>query len=108
MLKDDEGMKTKVCTVEELLNGKSKVVEVGDNRIMVANVGGKYYAMHAICNHEGGPLGEGELSGNEVTCPWHGSMWNITTGKLVWFTMKLDDEPTYKVSVEAGTIYVDA
>lgn len=88
--------------------GSMKQVRVeGKDDVVVANVGGKFYAMRGICNHSGGHLGEGELDNNVITCPLHGSKWDITTGKMVEFTIDLDDEPTYKVVIEGENIFVD-
>src|SRR2546427_7356751 len=44
------------------------------------NVDGTYYAINNSCAHRGGPLGEGELDGRVVTCPWHAWRWDVTTG----------------------------
>ena len=45
--------------------------------IALANVGGKLYAINNVCLHRGGPLGEGELGGQVVTCPWHGWQYDV-------------------------------
>ena len=44
------------------------------------NVGGKFYCLDNVCPHRGGPLAEGTLDGNVVTCPWHGWRFDVTTG----------------------------
>jgi nitrite reductase/ring-hydroxylating ferredoxin subunit len=85
---------------------KQFVVE-GHDEVLVANVGGEFKAMRAICNHAGGPLGEGTLEGTIVTCPWHGSKWDVNTGKMTEFAVELDDEPVYIVTVEGESIYID-
>ena len=82
--------------------------EVGGERILVANVEGIFYAMRATCNHMGGPLDEGTLEGNVVTCPLHGSKWDVKTGTLVRFARPLAPEPVYKVKVEGDQIFVEA
>lgn len=97
-----------VGRVSEIPPGKMKGVEGGpDGKILVANVNGRFYAMNAVCHHEGGPLDEGELNGKEITCPWHGSVWDVTTGKLVSFMMPLDPEPIFKVLVEGDKVFVE-
>jgi nitrite reductase/ring-hydroxylating ferredoxin subunit len=96
-----------VCKVSELPVGQVRSVANGEGKILVANVAGKVYAMNATCNHEGGPLDEGPLFENEITCPWHGSVWDVTTGKLSWFNEPLKDEPIYKVVVDKDTIFVE-
>ncbi len=48
----------------------------------ISNVDGTFYAIHNTCLHRGGPLGEGELKGKVVTCPWHGWQYDVSTGKV--------------------------
>ena len=50
---------------------KAKLVKLGDERVAVFNADGKFYAINNTCPHQGGPLGEGVLDGESVTCPWH-------------------------------------
>ena len=69
------------------------------------NVDGTLYAVDNTCPHRGGPLGEGDLDGAIVTCPWHGWRYDVTTGTR-------DGNPAvrvacYPVTVEAGVAYVD-
>jgi len=93
----------------ELKPGAMRKVETPDkDPVLVANVDGKFYAIRELCNHQGGPLSEGELEGNVVTCPWHGSKWDVTTGALVDFAIELDPEPSYKVTQEGDELFVDA
>lgn len=54
---------------------------VGDRVVALFNVQGQYYALDGICPHQGGPLGEGELTGCMVTCPWHGWQFDVRTGQ---------------------------
>ncbi|MDE1856668.1 MAG: non-heme iron oxygenase ferredoxin subunit [Candidatus Micrarchaeota archaeon] len=100
--------KVQVCKVSELPPGRMRGIEVNGKAIAVANVEGKFYAINGTCHHEGGPLAEGELEGKIITCPWHGAQWDVTTGKLEWFQLPLDPEPTFKTSVEGDTVYVEA
>ena len=88
--------------------GTIKQVKVeGKDDVAIANVDGKIYAMRAKCNHMGGPLGKGKLDGKIVTCPWHGSKWDVTNGHMVEFRTELDAEPTYKVTVKGDDIFID-
>ena len=57
-----------------------KQVEAGGQSIAVFRVGEAYYAIENTCPHRGGPLGEGDLQGTVVTCPWHGWQFDVTTG----------------------------
>ena len=80
-------------------------VDVAGVSVLVANVGGRYYAMGAICTHEGWDLSEGTLQGTAVTCAGHGTVWDLKTGKGV-FDEPLHDEPLYDVKEEGGLLYV--
>ena len=73
----------KVAKTSDVAPGQGKVVEVGGKILALFNVDGTFHAIDNTCTHRGGPLGEGELAGVEVTCPWHGAIFNVTTGKAL-------------------------
>jgi len=85
--------------------GAGKTVEVAGKRIALFNVGGKFYAIDNACKHRGGPLGEGEVDGSTVICPWHGWEYDVTTGA------NLDDASVklgcYPVKVENTDIMIE-
>jgi nitrite reductase/ring-hydroxylating ferredoxin subunit len=56
---------------------------VGGKHIALFNIEGTYYAIDDTCTHKGGPLSEGEVQGNKVTCPWHGAIFDVITGEVV-------------------------
>jgi nitrite reductase/ring-hydroxylating ferredoxin subunit len=96
-----------VALVTEVPPGKMVGADVSGERILVANVGGEFYAMHAKCNHMGGPLDKGTLENNVVICPLHGSMWDVRTGALVHFARPLPPERVYRVILEGNQISVE-
>ena len=73
----------KVASLSELAAGSCKAVEVGGKAIALFNVEGTVYALDNTCLHRGGPLGEGMLEGDVVTCPWHMWEYNVRTGEKV-------------------------
>jgi nitrite reductase/ring-hydroxylating ferredoxin subunit len=75
------GTFVKVAKAAEIMPGEARLVEIQDKRIALFNVEGNFYAIDDTCTHEGGPLSEGLLVGTEVTCPWHGAVFDITTGQ---------------------------
>jgi nitrite reductase (NADH) small subunit len=70
----------RVTGTADVAPGSGAVAEVKGQSIAVFNVDGTYYAIDNTCVHRGGPLGEGELEGDTVTCPWHGWQYNVKTG----------------------------
>src|SRR5438094_662966 len=68
---------------DDLAPGQAKCVEVAGKKIALFNLEGSFYAIDDTCTHRGGPLSEGEVSGEEVTCPWHGAVYNIKTGAVL-------------------------
>ena len=73
----------KVAKSEDVAAGRGKLVEVSGRKIAVFNVGGAYHAIDDTCTHRGGPLSEGEIEGTKVTCPWHGAVYDVTTGEVL-------------------------
>lgn len=57
-------------------------VDVRGTPVAVFNVAGTFYAIAARCPHRGGPLDRGPVSGTIVTCPWHGSQFDLNTGAV--------------------------
>jgi nitrite reductase/ring-hydroxylating ferredoxin subunit len=57
-----------------------KLLTVDGVDVTVYNVGGTLYATQDACTHADGPLHDGELKDNIVTCPWHFSCFDVTTG----------------------------
>lgn len=99
-----EAGRTKVASVGEVGEGQARVVEVDGRSIAVFNVAGQFYAIDNVCPHRGGPLGEGDVEGKIVVCPWHAWRWDVTTGANA-------NNPAvrvacYPVTVEGGSIFV--
>src|SRR5215831_4226704 len=73
----------KVARTNEVTPGQAKMVEVEGKKIALFNVDGSLYAIDDTCTHRGGPLSEGVLEGKQVTCPWHGATYDVTTGGVL-------------------------
>lgn len=74
-----EGLGDNQFRVNELPPGSALLV--GD--VAVFNVAGGFCAIEAKCPHMQGPLNEGRLNGSTVTCPWHGSEFEVCTGAVL-------------------------
>jgi len=96
----------------EIAEGEMKAYTVQDNDILVVNYNGSYYAIGGKCTHMGGDLSKGKLEGKIVTCPRHGSKFDITTGesisgpKIGFLKLKTKKEPSYEVKIEDSKIKV--
>ncbi len=73
--------RVKVAETSEIAPGTAKVVTVNNKKIAVFNLNGAFFAIDDACTHRGGPLSEGSIDGDSVTCPWHGATFNIKTGE---------------------------
>jgi nitrite reductase/ring-hydroxylating ferredoxin subunit len=67
----------------DVVEGGLAKFKVGTEKIAVANVAGTLYAFGDVCTHRGCSLAKGKLHGTEVTCPCHGSVFDVTTGAVV-------------------------
>jgi len=94
-----------VVRASEIPPGEMKVVDLDGEAVVIANVDGQYYAFSNTCSHEGGPLGEGELEDDRVTCPWHSTVFDVKTGAALEGVTE-DPVPIYEVRVERDEILV--
>jgi nitrite reductase (NADH) small subunit len=63
--------------------GEARVVEAGGKHIAIFNIDGTFHAIGDTCTHRGGPPSEGMVVGTEVTCPWHGGVFDVTSGAVL-------------------------
>lgn len=73
---------------DEVKDGMMKKASIQNKEILIARVNGKYYAVDNRCPHFGGELSQGKLEGTIVTCPRHGSQFDLADGQVVrWLNM---------------------
>lgn len=94
-----------VAEVAEVPAGRTKIIRVAGTPIALLHVGGTIYALEHSCPHQGGPIGEGEIEGTTITCPWHEWKFDIRTGAN-------DRDPTilaktFAVKVADGLVLVE-
>jgi nitrite reductase/ring-hydroxylating ferredoxin subunit len=94
-----------VAQVSELAAGEMKFVAVDGQRIVLANVEGRFYALRDVCGHRNAPLSRGRLLGHLIECPLHFALFDLRTGKLVDGPISTD-VPAYEVRVEEETVYI--
>jgi 3-phenylpropionate/trans-cinnamate dioxygenase ferredoxin subunit len=104
---------------DQLQDGQMKLLTIANREVLLARASGKYYAATGRCPHLGGRLWLGKLDGTILTCPLHGSRFDLTDGHVVRWTnwhglvlgaSKLVRPPrplrTYEVKIEENTVMV--
>ena len=95
--------RVKIAAVQDIPTGQGRVLDVAGQSLAVFNVDGAFYCIDNLCPHRGGPLGEGDLEGKIVLCPWHAWRWDVTTGfnvnnpavKVACFPVTIDNESLF-------------
>jgi nitrite reductase/ring-hydroxylating ferredoxin subunit/multimeric flavodoxin WrbA len=90
----------------ELRAAPLRTVTAGRTKIALVCKDGEFSALASACNHEGGPLGDGTLDGDYVTCPWHYWKFHRVTGEGEP-GFEEDRVPAYPVRVENGRVLVN-
>ena len=72
-----------VVKPEDLQPGRPKVVAVDNVRIALVKTQDGIYAIEDVCTHDGGPLAEGTVEGDEIECPRHGARFSLKTGAVL-------------------------
>jgi len=85
---------------------KPAVVEVEGREVAIFEVGGRYLAVDNLCPHRDGPLAEGTVEGEVVTCPWHWARFNLATG-AVCAPPATSAVRTYAVTVRDGQLVLE-
>jgi 3-phenylpropionate/trans-cinnamate dioxygenase ferredoxin subunit len=87
--------------------GEMRGYEVGRRNVLVALLDGEYRALDDWCNHAGCLLSAGRIEEKMVVCPCHEVGFDLVTGKNLTSPGVCDDQPTVKVVVENGELYVE-
>lgn len=95
----------KVCSVDEIENYRAKIFTLDKERVAVFKHDGKLSAVHNVCKHQGGPLGEGKIIDGCITCPWHGYQYLPHNGQSPPpYTEKV---ATYQLKIIENQIFID-
>ena len=99
-------MQVKVCSVDMVPVESMKQFYLSDLEILVVNFGGNFFCLDGRCTHAGAPLGEGTLTGEVLTCPWHGSQFKVTDGSVL---RGPTEKPlkVYPSTVNNGSVFID-
>jgi 3-phenylpropionate/trans-cinnamate dioxygenase ferredoxin component len=95
-----------VTGAAEVAEGALAAFDVGGARVAIANVGGTLHAFGDTCTHLQCSLAQGDLDGTVVTCPCHGSRFDVTTGALLRGPAQVP-VPSYAARVEDDVLRVE-
>ncbi len=94
-----------VCSVEDIKENRAKMTTCAGERVAIFKYEGKLSAVHNVCRHQGGPLGEGKIVDGCITCPWHGYQYLPGNGQSPPpFTEKVE---TYNLKLVGNKVYID-
>ena len=88
-----------------LAPGAMTCVAIDRERVVIAIVGGTFYAIRDVCGHRHAPLSKGKLHGYVIECPLHFALFDVRTGRFLNGPASAD-VPAYQVRVEDETVYV--
>ncbi len=100
-----DGWDRPVCNQSELGDGQILLAKIEQERIVIARCSEGVVAFSDHCTHKGGPLSDGALVGCTIQCPWHGSQFDIRTGRVVAGPAK-EKITTYPIEIRAGEVYI--
>src|SRR5260221_104313 len=95
-----------VAKAGDVSEGETIAVDVGGTPVAIALVDGVYHAFDDTCTHRQCSLSEGELEGNTITCPCHGSQFDVTSGDVITGPA-VDAVASYPVAVEGDAIRIE-
>ena len=93
------------CAVADILENRARIVCLSGERVAIFKYGNKISAVSNVCQHQNGPLGEGEIVAGCITCPWHGYQYQPDTGAAP--PPFVEKVPTFNVRLENGRVFVD-
>jgi 3-phenylpropionate/trans-cinnamate dioxygenase ferredoxin subunit len=76
-------MRVRIGSSKDVEPGGMRVFDVAGTKVNVVSVAGHLYAFDDTCTHQGCSLARGELEGTTVTCPCHGSRFEVTSGAVL-------------------------
>ena len=105
-------------SLDELIPNRMRAVTLSGTSVLLVREGDQVYALEPRCGHMGGPLPEGTLEGHIVICPWHGSQYDVRTGRALrgpyripvlsrLLTGLAKPRATYPVRIVGGSVEVD-
>ncbi|HUR36935.1 MAG TPA: DUF2231 domain-containing protein [Terriglobales bacterium] len=94
-----------VCNQAELSEGQAMLAKINDERVVVARCAEGIVAFSDHCTHKGGPLSDGAIVGCAVQCPWHGSQFDLRTGRVIAGPAQ-EKIKVYAIDVRGSEVFV--
>jgi nitrite reductase/ring-hydroxylating ferredoxin subunit len=95
----------KVAETVDIPAGEMRQFSSGEIEFLIININGQFLGLAARCTHAGAPLVEGDLNGEVLTCPWHGSQFRVTSGAIIRGPAQ-EGLKVYQVVVEERSLFV--
>lgn len=92
--------------ITDVAQNATKCVSTEDKEVTLVNLNGQFFALDNLCTHEGAPLCEGSIEGEEIECPWHLGRFNIKTGKATELPAEKDLR-TYPIRINGDDIEIE-
>lgn len=93
------------CAVADIPENRARIACVSGERVAIFKYDGKISAVSNVCQHQNGPLGEGKIVADCITCPWHGYQYVPETGASP--PPFVEKVPTFNVRVQNGRVWID-
>ncbi len=104
-------MEHDVCALTDISDRGKKVVKVGGTKVLLLRAGDEVFAIRNSCPHMKLPLSMGTFDGTHIKCRFHGSRYEVRSGrrdKKAWLLGGIGEDcvPTYAVTLRGGRVFV--
>lgn len=96
----------KVAAASEVPDGGRKSIVVDELPALLLHIGDDWYCIEDVCTHDGQPLTDGPVADCQITCPRHGAMFDVRTGKATKMPA-IEPIRTFPVTIRDGDVYVE-
>ena len=95
----------RLCLLDDLPEGAGKEFLVSGKIVAVFRLEQQVFALDGMCAHQGGPIAQGQVQNNCVTCPWHGWQYNLHNGNNLLTGKQM--LATYQTAMVGDEIWID-
>ncbi len=88
----------RIVKASDIPEGERLVLEINNLPIVIFNVSGELMATGDLCSHDEGPIGDGDIDGDQIVCPRHGARFDLHTGKALTLPA-VEGIPVYPIQI---------